>query len=93
MTGKLTMDKTIFGEDFAFLQSVAGDDSVPKQTIPAPSMVHYRSGIRAVVDEAVYPDAEEFWTDLSAAYADGGPRGWPPRAARTCSSTTRRWPT
>jgi 5-methyltetrahydropteroyltriglutamate--homocysteine methyltransferase len=66
---KISMDKTIFGEDFAFLQSIAGD-SVPKLTIPAPSMVHYRSGIRAVVDESVYPDVEEFWTDLSAAYAE-----------------------
>jgi 5-methyltetrahydropteroyltriglutamate--homocysteine methyltransferase len=33
-------------------------------------MVHYRSGIRAVVDESVYPDAEEFWADLAAAYRD-----------------------
>lgn len=30
---RVSMDKTIFGEDFAFLQSVAGD-SVPKLTIP-----------------------------------------------------------
>jgi 5-methyltetrahydropteroyltriglutamate--homocysteine methyltransferase len=66
---KVTMDKTIFGEDFAFLRSVAGE-SVPKQTIPAPSMVHYRSGVRAVVDESVYPDVEEFWTDVSAAYGE-----------------------
>ena len=78
---RVSMDKTIFGEDFAFLQSIAGPalsggdagpdpPVVPKLTIPAPSMVHYRSGIRAVVDESVYPDAEEFWTDLSAAYAE-----------------------
>jgi 5-methyltetrahydropteroyltriglutamate--homocysteine methyltransferase len=80
VTRRLSMDKTIFGEDFAFLQSVAGDllsrgdtprtPLVPKLTIPAPSMVHYRSGIRAVADESVYPDAEEFWTDLGAAYND-----------------------
>ena len=66
---RITMDKTIFGEDFAFLQSIAGG-SVPKQTIPAPSMVHYRSGVRAVVDESIYPDVEEFWSDVSAAYAE-----------------------
>jgi 5-methyltetrahydropteroyltriglutamate--homocysteine methyltransferase len=65
---RVTMDKTIFGDDFAFLQSIAGD-LVPKLTIPAPSMVHYRSGIRAVVDESVYPDPDQFWADLSAAYA------------------------
>jgi methionine synthase II (cobalamin-independent) len=80
VTGRLSMDKTIFGEAFAFLQSVAGSLAVrgdalraplvPKLTIPAPSMVHYRSGIRSVVDESVYPDVEEFWTDLGAAYND-----------------------
>jgi methionine synthase II (cobalamin-independent) len=66
---RVTMDKTIFGEDFAFLASIAGE-SVPKQTIPAPSMVHYRSGVRAVVDESIYPDVEEFWDDVAAAYAE-----------------------
>jgi 5-methyltetrahydropteroyltriglutamate--homocysteine methyltransferase len=77
VTRRLSMDQTIFGEAFAFLQSVAGtllsrEDTplVPKLTIPAPSMVHYRSGIRAVVDESVYADVEEFWTDLGAAYND-----------------------
>ena len=69
VTRKLSMDTTIFGADFAFLRSVAGD-AVPKQTIPAPSMVHYRSGVRAVVAESVYPDVEEFWADLGAAYND-----------------------
>jgi 5-methyltetrahydropteroyltriglutamate--homocysteine methyltransferase len=78
---RVTMDKTIFGQDFAFLQSIvgtapSGGDTppgppvVPKLTIPAPSMVHYRSGIRAVADESVYSDAEQFWADLSAAYAE-----------------------
>jgi 5-methyltetrahydropteroyltriglutamate--homocysteine methyltransferase len=32
-------------------------------------MVHYRGG-QAAVDRSVYPDLEEFWADLSAAYAD-----------------------
>jgi 5-methyltetrahydropteroyltriglutamate--homocysteine methyltransferase len=77
VTRPLSMDKTIFGEHFAFLQSLTdgqlsrqGTPLVPKLTIPAPSMVHYRSGIRAVVDEEVYPDVEQFWTDLAAAYND-----------------------
>jgi 5-methyltetrahydropteroyltriglutamate--homocysteine methyltransferase len=33
-------------------------------------MVHYRSGVRAVVDESVYPDVEQFWADVSAVYAE-----------------------
>jgi 5-methyltetrahydropteroyltriglutamate--homocysteine methyltransferase len=32
-------------------------------------MVHYRGG-RAAVDERIYPDIEEFWSDLSGAYAE-----------------------
>ncbi len=66
---KLRMDKTIFGEDFRYLQSVAGPSVVAKLTIPSPNMVHYRGG-PASVDPAVYPDMEEFWADLAAAYAD-----------------------
>ncbi len=61
-------DAPIFGKDFAFLQSVA-TSGTPKLTIPSPSMVHYRGG-RAAIDPEVYPDEDEFWTDLSAAYAE-----------------------
>jgi 5-methyltetrahydropteroyltriglutamate--homocysteine methyltransferase len=42
--------------------------AVPKLTIPSPSMVHFRGGT-AAVDRGVYPDLEEFWADLAAAYA------------------------
>jgi methionine synthase II (cobalamin-independent) len=66
---RLRMDKTIFGEDFGFLRSVAGEGVTPKLTIPSPNMVHYRGG-PASIDPAVYPDMEQFWHDLSAAYAD-----------------------
>ncbi|QSB12909.1 5-methyltetrahydropteroyltriglutamate--homocysteine S-methyltransferase [Natronosporangium hydrolyticum] len=66
--GRINLPETIFAEDFRFLQSVAGPDVTPKLTIPSPSMVHYRGG-RAAIDPAVYPDEEEFWADLSAAYA------------------------
>jgi 5-methyltetrahydropteroyltriglutamate--homocysteine methyltransferase len=65
---KLRMDKTIFGDDFTYLQSVAGP-SVAKLTIPSPNMVHYRGG-PASIDPGVYPDIEGFWADLAAAYAD-----------------------
>ncbi len=65
---KLRMDKTIFGDDFRYLQSVV-TSAVPKLTIPSPNMVHYRGG-PASIDPGVYPDTEEFWADLAAAYAD-----------------------
>jgi 5-methyltetrahydropteroyltriglutamate--homocysteine methyltransferase len=66
--GKLRIDQTIFERDFAYLQSQV-TTARPKLTIPSPNMVHYRGG-PAALDPAIYPDIEEFWSDLSAAYAD-----------------------
>jgi 5-methyltetrahydropteroyltriglutamate--homocysteine methyltransferase len=66
--GKLGVGETIFGEDFEFLKSLT-TRTTPKQTIPSPSMVHYRGG-RAAIDESVYPDMDSFWADLTAAYAE-----------------------
>lgn len=65
--GKLKLSKCIFGDDFAYLKSVA--HATPKLTIPSPSMMHYRSG-RAAIDPAIYPDIAEFWHDLAQVYAD-----------------------
>ena len=65
---KVRVDHTIFADDFRYLQSVV-TSAVPKLTIPSPNMVHYRGG-PALIDPAVYPDIEEFWADLAAAYAD-----------------------
>src|SRR4051812_16702319 len=66
---KISLEHTIFGEDFQFLQQVAAADQTPKLTIPSPSMVHYRGGA-AAIDPSVYPDQDEFWSDLTSAYAD-----------------------
>lgn len=66
--GRVGVSETIFGEDFEYLKSLT-TTATPKQTIPSPSMVHYRGG-RAAIDEAVYPDMEAFWDDLTAAYAE-----------------------
>ncbi len=66
--GKLGLSETIFGDDFEFLRDNA-DGATPKLTIPSPSMVHYRGGA-AAIDHDVYPDTEEFWADLTAAYRE-----------------------
>ena len=66
---KIRLDQTIFADDFGYLQSVVSGPVTPKLTIPSPNMVHYRGG-PASIDPAVYPDMEEFWSDLSAAYAE-----------------------
>ena len=65
---RVHVDETIFADAFTFLKSTA-TTTVPKLTIPSPSMVHYRGGA-AAIDPAVYPDVEEFWSDLSATYAE-----------------------
>ncbi len=69
ISAPIRLNRTIFGEDFAFLRSVVGPGVTPKLTVPSPSMVHYRGG-PAAIDRAVYPDEEQFWADLSAAYAE-----------------------
>jgi len=67
VTGKLRLNQTIFGEDFAFLKSVA--KATPKLTIPSPSMMHYRGG-RAAIDASVYPELDAFWDDLARLYGE-----------------------
>ena len=67
--GRVRIDKPIFGEAFDFLTSVAPEQMTAKLTIPSPSMVHYRGGA-AAIDPSVYPDEDQFWDDLSAAYAN-----------------------
>jgi 5-methyltetrahydropteroyltriglutamate--homocysteine methyltransferase len=65
---RVGLSKTIFGDAFEALKSMT-TTTTPKLTIPSPSMVHYRGG-RAAISEDVYPDVEEFWNDLTAAYRD-----------------------
>jgi 5-methyltetrahydropteroyltriglutamate--homocysteine methyltransferase len=67
--GKIRLTETIFGDDFSYLRSITTPAVTPKLTIPSPNMVHYRGG-PAAIDPAAYPDIEEFWSDLSAAYAE-----------------------
>ena len=55
----------IQGPDFDFSKSTT--TSTPKVCIPAPSMLHFRGG-REAISEAVYPNLEDFYDDLTAAY-------------------------
>jgi len=68
VTGKVGLAETIFEDAFRFLQGTV-TTATPKLTIPSPSMVHYRGG-RAAIDERVYPEIDEFWRDLVAAYRE-----------------------
>ena len=65
VTGKIGCSTPIMKLDFAFLDTMS---QVPaKMTIPSPSMLHLRAG-RAGISREVYPDLEEFWADVAAAY-------------------------
>jgi 5-methyltetrahydropteroyltriglutamate--homocysteine methyltransferase len=66
--GRVGIEDTIFADAFTYLKSCV-TTAVPKLTIPSPSMVHYRGGA-AAIDPEVYPNVEQFWDDLSAAYAE-----------------------
>jgi 5-methyltetrahydropteroyltriglutamate--homocysteine methyltransferase len=55
----------IQGADYDFLAGIV--TKTPKVCIPAPSMLHFRGG-RQAISERVYPDLEDFYADLAAAY-------------------------
>jgi 5-methyltetrahydropteroyltriglutamate--homocysteine methyltransferase len=57
--------KPIQVDDFKFLRSVT--KRTPKVTIPSPTMLHFRGGREAISREA-YPDLEQFFSDVAAAY-------------------------
>jgi 5-methyltetrahydropteroyltriglutamate--homocysteine methyltransferase len=65
---RVHLDHTIFERDFAFVRDAVQPGVTPKLTIPSPSMVHYRGGA-AAIDPNVYVGIEQFWSDLSGAYA------------------------
>ena len=65
ITGKIRHAHDIQRADYEFL--AANTSGLPKVTIPSPTMLHFRGG-REAIDAAAYPDMEEFYTDLSAAY-------------------------
>ena len=54
-------------EDFRFLARIA--KVMPKMTVPAPSVLHFRGG-RAAISRKVYPDLERFFEDTARAYRD-----------------------
>jgi 5-methyltetrahydropteroyltriglutamate--homocysteine methyltransferase len=68
VTGRVGLDGTIFADAFAFLRDNASAQQTPKLTVPSPSMVHYRGG-NSSIDESVYPELDQFWDDLTRAYA------------------------
>jgi 5-methyltetrahydropteroyltriglutamate--homocysteine methyltransferase len=67
VTGKLGHPRGIETDNFKFLASVT--QQTPKQCIPSPSLVHFRTG-RGGVDRAAYPDMDVFFADLARVYRE-----------------------
>ncbi len=66
VTGPIGWRKPVFIDDFRFTASHV-KTAVPKQTIPSPSVLHFRGGRRAI-DAHVYPELDRFFADLGQAY-------------------------
>src|SRR2546423_2442201 len=65
VTGKIDCSRPIMVEHFTYLKSLTR--RTPKFTMPSPGTAHMRGG-RDAISRTVYPDLEEFWADISAAY-------------------------
>jgi 5-methyltetrahydropteroyltriglutamate--homocysteine methyltransferase len=65
VTGKLDYTTDHMVEHFIFLKN--NTRVTPKQAIPSPTALHYRSG-RKAISAAVYPRLEDFFDDLGLAY-------------------------
>ncbi len=65
ITGKVEHVKPIQRRDYEFLASHT--TRTPKVAIPSPTMLHFRAG-RAGIPEDVYPDMQDFYDDVAAAY-------------------------
>ena len=66
VTGPIRYEAPVMVEDFRFVARHVRT-AIPKQTIPSPSVVHFRGG-RDAIDRAAYPDLDRFFADLGAAY-------------------------
>lgn len=65
---RLHLAEPIFADHFDFLAAQV-TTATPKLTIPSPSMLHYRGG-PAAINPDVYPDMDQFWSDLTRVYAE-----------------------
>ena len=65
VTGRIGCSAPIMADHFSYLKSIT--TKTAKMTIPSPSMLHLRGG-RAAISKEIYPDLEEFWADVAAAY-------------------------
>jgi methionine synthase II (cobalamin-independent) len=65
--GKLGRPHPIFVDHFKYLKSIT--KVTAKQTIPSPTIMHFRGG-RAAVDQKAYPEMAQFFADLARVYSE-----------------------
>lgn len=66
--GKLRRTRALAVDEFKGLKPLAESANLtPKQVIPSPTLLHFRSG-RAGVNAKAYPDIDEYFLDLAAVY-------------------------
>ncbi len=63
---RITWNKPVMIDHYHYLASHVRT-AVPKQTIPSPSVVHFRGG-RDAINKDAYPRCDGFFTDLGVAY-------------------------
>jgi 5-methyltetrahydropteroyltriglutamate--homocysteine methyltransferase len=66
VNGRIAWNRPVFVDDYRFTAAHVRT-AVAKQTIPAPSVLHFRGGRRAI-DPKIYPDLDGFFADLGSAY-------------------------
>ena len=84
VTGRVGFDGHYMLDHYRFLHGIA--NVMPKMTIPAPSVLHFRGG-RVSISKQVYPGLDEFFAD-TAKHTARQYRRFMPRGAVTSSSMT-----
>ncbi len=68
LTGRLMRTQSLTGNDFSAVKPVADAAGLlPKQTMPSPTLLHFRS-TRSRQHSKVYPDVEELYADIAQVY-------------------------
>jgi 5-methyltetrahydropteroyltriglutamate--homocysteine methyltransferase len=67
VVGKISRREPMTADHFEMLKSMTS--GVPKANLPTPSVTHFFRG-KAAIDPKVYPEIDQFFADLAAAYRE-----------------------